>query len=136
MSDYRTKPSDLPLQAGDAVPHFVVRGFDGSIVHYSSIWQHRNLVLVTLPRADDADQYATRVTARRSAFDEQASTCVITRESIDGLPAPGVLVADRWGEIVHVVTSQHVTGLPLADQLLQWLEAIEYRCPECEGEAR
>ena len=128
--------SDNPLQVGDAVPHFVVRGVDGSVVHYSSIWQHRNLVLVILPRTPAADPYADDLTARTSAFDEQASTCVITREHIPGLPAPGLLVADRWGEIVHVVTPLAVTELPSVAQLLQWLEAIEYRCPECEGEAR
>jgi hypothetical protein len=124
------------LQVGDAVPHFVVRGYDGSVVHYSSIWQHRNLVLVTLPGTDDADRYVTALTARAPAFDEQESTCVLTQEPIRGLPAPGLLVADRWGEIVHIVTAQTVAGLPSLDQLLQWLEAIEYRCPECEGEAR
>jgi peroxiredoxin len=130
------EPPDIALQVGDTVPHFVVRGFDGSVVHYSNIWQHRNLVLVALPRSDDADQYRTDLTARASAFDEQQGTCVITREAIRGLPAPGLLVADRWGEIVHIVISPEITGLPSVDQLLQWLEAIEYRCPECEGESR
>jgi hypothetical protein len=125
-----------PLQAGGAVPHFVVRRLDGSVVDYRSIWQHRNLVLVTLPRTPADDRYATEMAERKSAFDEQESTCVITREDIPGLPAPALLVADRWGEIVHVVMPQAATGLPSADLLLQWLEAIEYRCPECEGEAR
>ena len=125
-----------PLQVGAAVPHFVARGVDGSVVHYASIWQHRNLVLVTLPPMPADDRYADDLIGRKSAFDEQESTCVITREAIPGLPAPGLLVADRWGEIVHIVTPQALSELPSAEQLLQWLEAIEYRCPECEGEAR
>jgi hypothetical protein len=121
---------------GDAVPHFVVSGYDGSVVQYSSIWQHRNLVLITLPRTHDADRYVKALTARTSAFDAQETTCVSTHEPIRGLPAPGLLVADRWGEIVHIITAPTVAGLPSPHQLQQWLQAIEYRCPECEGEAR
>ena len=125
-----------PLQSGDAVPHFELPGVDGVVIRYLTIWQRRNLVLVRLRPADDDDDYINALRSRASAFDDQASTCVITRGSIEGLPAPGLLVADRWGEIVHVVTSPSVTGLPSVVRLLQWLEAIEYRCPECEGEAR
>ena len=125
-----------PLQSGDAVPHFELQNVDGAVVRYSAIWQRRNLVLVRLPATGADDQYIDELRARATAFDDHVSTCVITRGSIAGLPAPGLLVADRWGEIVHVVTSPSVTGLPSVDRLLQWLEAIEYRCPECEGEAR
>ena len=125
------------LQVGDAVPHFVARSVDDSVVTYSSsIWQHRNLVLVTLLPTQTDDRYVKDLIGQTSAFDEQESTCVVTRGEIAGLPAPGLLVADRWGEIVHIVTPAAVTELPSVDQLLQWLEAIEYRCPECEGEAR
>jgi len=128
--------SETPLQIGDAVPHFVTHSVGGSVVDYSSIWQRRNLVLVTLLPTPAGDPYVTDLTGRTSAFDEQECTCVVTTEPIVGLPAPGLLVADRWGEIVHLVTPHAVSELPSGDQLLQWLEAIEYRCPECEGEAR
>lgn len=93
-------------------------------------------MLVTLERTPAADRYVNELIARTPAFDGQQSTCVVTAEHIPGLPAPGLLVADRWGEIVHVVTPNAVTELPSAARLLHWLEAIEYRCPECEGEAR
>lgn len=75
--------------------------------------------------------------ARRTAsFNEHESTVVITQDRIRGLEAPGLLVADRWGEIVHIVTPKAVTDLPSVPTLLQWVEAIEHRCPECEGEAK
>jgi hypothetical protein len=43
-----------------------------------------------------------------------------------------VLVADRWGEIVCLERARSVA----IDDLLGWLEFVEQRCPECEGEAR
>jgi peroxiredoxin len=125
-----------PLQIGDTVPHFELRSVDGVLIRYSTIWQHRNLVLVSLRANENDDHYINQLRARASAFDDHVSTCVVTREHIAGLAAPGLLVADRWGEIVHIVASPSVSELPAADRLLKWLEAIEYRCPECEGEAR
>ena len=124
------------LLSGGSVPHFSVRSVDGAVVDYLTIWQHRNLVLVRLPPAGPVEPYVSHLKAHQSAFTEQEAVVVITRDDVAGLPAPGLLVADRWGEIVHVVTPHAVTELPSAEQLLQWLEAIEYRCPECEGEAR
>jgi hypothetical protein len=44
-----------------------------------------------------------------------------------------VLFADRWGEVVHV---EATAELPAATALLEWLDYVERRCPECEGEAR
>lgn len=124
------------LQTGDAVPHFELSSVDGVLVRYSTIWQHRNLVLVSLRANENDDHYVNELRARASAFDDHVSTCVVTREHVPGLVAPALLVADRWGEIVHIVTAPSASELPAADQLLTWLEAIEYRCPECEGEAR
>lgn len=124
------------MQPGDAVPHFELHDVSGRPVRYADTWQHRNLVLVRVPAEDAAGPYVNDLRARAAAFDEHVSACVITSEGVKGLAAPGVLVADRWGEIVHVVTPSSVRDLPPADLLLQWLEAIEHRCPECEGEAR
>jgi hypothetical protein len=49
---------------------------------------------------------------------------------------PGVVVADRWGEIVHVATTSQVDILTSPEDLLDWLDYLEKRCPECEGEAK
>jgi hypothetical protein len=124
------------LRNGDAVPHFVVRAGEGRVVEYSAIWQRRNLVLVAVPSSARADPYVATLQSRAAAFDEHESSVVVTEDRIPGLPAPGLLVADRWGEIVHLVTPQAVSDLPPAATLLRWLEAIEHRCPECEGEAK
>jgi peroxiredoxin len=125
-----------PLQSGSSVPHFSVRSVDGAVVDYSTIWQRRNVVLVTLPPVGPVEPYVSDLMAQRPAFAGHEGAVVITRDHVPGLPAPGLLVADRWGEIVHILTPQAVGELPSADELLQWLEAIEHRCPECEGEAR
>jgi hypothetical protein len=124
------------LQNGGLVPHFVVQTHDGGRVDYSTIWQRRNLVLVATDSAADDERYLRELSERTGEFDEHETIVVATHEHIAGLPTPGLIVADRWGEIVHLVTPTAGTELPPPDTLLQWLEAIEHRCPECEGEAR
>lgn len=126
------------FQRGDLVPHFEVRTLHGERFSYSTIWQRRNLVLVTLPAAesDSARTYTSRLTARAPAFSARDADCVITRDNIPGLPAPGVLVADRWGEIIHVAAASAVDDLPPAEDLLDWTRYVQTQCPECEGEAK
>ena len=123
------------LQRGDQVPHFEVRTLSGDRFSYSSIWQQKNLVLVTL--ADQIESgYASELAARAPEFDSRETSCVITGDRITGLPAPGALVADRWGEIVHVAASPDAQGLPAASDLIDWIDYVRIRCAECEGEAR
>ena len=124
-----------PLQPGHRVPHFELRDVDGRPVRYADTWQRRNLVFVSLPE-NQGGEYVAELRARAPAFDELECTWVAAHEPLPGLAAPGLLVADRWGEIVHIATPPSVRDLPPANLLLQWLEAIEHRCPECEGEAR
>lgn len=124
------------LQRGDAVPHFEVRTLEGTVLGYSAVWQRQNLVLVALPAGGGDGDYLSALSARRAEFHDRASACVVTRDHVEGLPSPGVLVADRWGEIVFVATGSHVADLPPPAELLDWLEYVGHRCPECEGEAR
>ncbi len=121
---------------GDDVPHFQARTIGGEVFRYDEIWQHKNLVLVTLPAAASDDSYVRELTARSSEFADRNSACVTTRDRLSWLPAPAALVADRWGEIVHVAAASEVAALPKPGDLLDWLEYVESRCPECEGEAR
>lgn len=124
------------LDRGDAVPDFEVRTLGGDVFSYSTIWQRKNLVLVTLsPNASDGS-YVSELSILSSEFNHRECVCVITRDGVAGLPAPGALVADRWGEIVHVVVASDITDLPTPAELLEWVEYLEIRCPECEGEAR
>ena len=124
------------LDRGDAVPHFEVRTLGGDVFGYSTIWQQKNLVLLTLsPDASDGS-YVSELSSLSSEFNDRECVCVITRDSVAGLPAPAALVADRWGEIVHVVAASDVANLPTPAELVEWVEYLEIRCPECEGEVK
>ncbi len=122
------------LQPGDQVPHFNVKTLDGAGFDYEAIWQRRNLLLVVLPEAEENDGYAAALRARGAEFKSVEAECVITRDRVAGLAA-GVVLADKWGEIIHVVEASGPAGYPPPDELLEWLEHIHHRCPECEGEA-
>ena len=126
------------LQTGDLVPHFTVTTLSGENFGYSGIWQRNNLVLVLLPDAESAasTKFVDRLTARMSELTGDDSACVITRDSVSGVPNPGIVVADRWGEIRHVAGGKTVDDLPGPDDLIEWLRYVQNQCPECEGEAK
>jgi peroxiredoxin len=125
------------LQRGDAVPHFQVKTVQGEVFSYSTIWQSKNLVLVVLPSLESTSiaAYVCQLTARLEQFDEHNAACVMTRDHIPGLPAPGVVVADRWGEVAYVAAARD-DGLPVPEDLLEWIEYVQIQCPECQGEAK
>ena len=125
------------LTCGDQVPHFEATVASGDLFKYSSIWQHKNLVLVALPEdAPAAVSDGLEQAARNSACDQSQSVCVITRDRVPGLQAPAALVADRWGEIVYLTMVASLDELPALSDLLEWLDYVRQQCPECEGEAR
>ena len=123
------------LERGDQVPHFEVHDLEGRRVSYSTIWQRRNLVLVVLPASESESSRRYLVDVARVAFGSNTAS-VITRDAIAGLPAPAVLVADKWGEIVCVAIAPDIAGLPPSEELLDWISYVEQRCPECEGESK
>jgi hypothetical protein len=118
------------------MPHVEVRGAGGELFHYADVWQRRHLVLVALPASLPDTSYARELTARSAAFAAHDTVCVVTTDDVPGLPAPAVLVADRWGEIADVTAAARTEDLPTPSRLLEWAEAVDHRCPECEGEAR
>lgn len=124
------------LKRGDQVPHFEVRTVQGGVFRYSTIWQHRNLLLVLLPKSSSEAGYFSDLRAYESEFRRLSTECVITRDELPGLRAPAVVLADRWGEIIHVTAASESARSPAVDDLLAWLQYIENRCPECEGEAK
>jgi hypothetical protein len=127
--------AEVTLQRGDQVPRFEVRNLQGDPFSYSTIWQRENLVLVTLPEDVELGN-ASRLASLTRDFAELETVLVITRDRIAGLPTPGAIVADRWGEIVHVATAPDVNDLPAASELMEWIDYVRIRCPECEGEAK
>ena len=124
------------LQPGAMMPHVDVVTLAGSRFAYQSIWQHRNLVLVTVTERSSVWErdYAAQVAGRSADFEARNCVCVATADPIPGLVAPAVLIADRWGEIMFVASAP--ASLPESNSLLDWADYLEQRCPECEGEAR
>ena len=116
------------LRRRDQVPRDDVTTIDGGTFSYRSIWQQKNLVLVALSETSGAADYVAALAACAERFRGLNAACVITRDPVPGLPAPGVVVADRWGEIVHVVNAASVAELPEAADLVDWLEFIGRRC--------
>jgi hypothetical protein len=125
------------LQRGDRVPHFTVNAADGALVRYEDLWQHDGLLLVSLPAGDAQTRaYAERLDRCRADVAAHDTQYVLTHEAVSGVPHPGVLIADRWGEIYAVFDGTSASDLPAADEIVEWLRYIHYECPECQGEAR
>ena len=126
------------LQRGDSVPHFDVTTVAGERFSYSTIWQRRNVVLVVLAGGKTAltESYVSRLAARMPEFTARAAEFVVTRDRVPGIDAPAIVVADKWGEIAYVAAASQVDDLPSPQELLAWVDYLEGRCPECEGEAR
>jgi hypothetical protein len=124
------------LQPHDQVPHFVVTDLDGGTVTYAAIWQHAHLIIVSLGNAEAPDERLHLYVDKIRAWAADDLACVITRDAVPGLPSPGAIVADRWGEIVHVTPAGESPGLPSAESLAEWVAYLRMQCPECEGEAR
>ena len=128
-------PDDTPpsLTAGDALPFFDVVTVDGSRVAYEQLWQQRNVVLISLPSDEsESDQgLVTLLTSIRGQFEALQTVCVLTRDGVARVPRPAVVIADRWGEVQSVAA-----GLPEPQDLLDTLEYLQQKCPECEGESR
>jgi hypothetical protein len=126
------------LQRGDLVPHFTVRTLRGDEFSYATIWQRRNLVLVALPATDSepARSYVSELTARGAEFSAGDCDCVITHDRMHAIPSPAVLIADRWGEVIHIEAKSDIRDLPQVDDVLEWVGYVQRRCPECEGESK
>jgi hypothetical protein len=125
------------LERGDSVPHFEVKMIGGELFSYASIWQRKNLLLITLPGPDSesAAGYLADLTARLQELGDDVAG-VVTRDSVPHVPPFGVLVADRWGEVVFAVERSDVSDLPPPRELVEWLNFVRNQCPECEGEAK
>jgi hypothetical protein len=127
------------LQSGDLVPHFVVHDLAGHALSYAdTLWQRRNLVLLTLPRhrttLDVA--YCDELARHAGAFESIDTTVVITRDDVAGLDACAAVVCDRWGEVAWVCRAAGVEGLPPIEELIEWAGYVQRQCPECQGETR
>jgi hypothetical protein len=125
-----------PLEVGQQVPHFSLESLDGSRIAYADIWQRRHLLLVLIPETEAAGPYLDLLSPRMDELTAHDTACVISRGSVEGLYGPGLLIADRWGEIQFLATAGGVEELPPPEELLETLRYVQMQCPECQGEAR
>lgn len=127
------------LAPGTRVPHVRLLRIDATPFDYDDIWQRRNLLLIALGagRNSAADAaWLAALDAARPACEAHEAVVVVTRDMVPGLGAPGVVVADRWGEVIFVERAPTLSALPTAATLVEWLRFVDLACPECEGEAR
>lgn len=118
------------LRSGDAFPHVPLHGRDGTIVDYRTIWQRRNLLLVLLPPAGE-DDYLGELDAQAAELAAHDTAVIVTRAGVPGAPTPGIVGADRWGEIFLV--SDRL--LP-ATEVIGWLRYAQMQCSACWGDGR
>ena len=128
----------MTIRAHDLMPMFTATSrADGTPVDYRDIWQRKNLVLVTLPDDDPtANSYAMLLRIRQPELTPEDTRLIVISSRIDGIPAPGVVVADRWGEVYYVASASRASELPGPDELMEWVRYVRNECPECQGETR
>jgi hypothetical protein len=128
------------LRRRDGMPHFEVTTIDGERVRYADLWQHRNLVFVSVDSRDDP--YGRSLAACADDFAAAETALVVSTEPIKGVPTPGVVVADQFGEIAYVFDANHpdesrrydrrgTTPFPSERELLDWVNFVRMNCPEC-----
>ena len=123
------------LRPGDVFPHIQVKTLDGQTFRYAAIWQSKQLVLLVIGTSQADTDYASAVTSRASEFSNRETECVVTHDDVTGLRTPSVVIADRWGEVIHIAEPSSSAELPSVDELIEWVDYVRRRCPECEGEA-
>lgn len=112
----------------DKVAHFVVRARGGATVDYRTIWQTQQLLLICLddsPASAVLTSIAIELARRHAEINTAQSQLVVTYDEVPGAPRPGVLVADRWGDIYASIDDASATS---ADDLIDWLRFMQRKC--------
>ncbi len=131
--------SDAILGAGDTVPDFEAQTLDGRTVRYRDIWQNKLLVLVRFasPESEAARAYRRRLVDRQAELTANDTVVLVaTRLPLPFPAAPGLVIADRWGEVRWIAHPDDDAGLPPTAEIIEWLRFVQMECPECQGETR
>lgn len=114
------------------MPHFEVTARDGRRVRYGELWQRRSLVFVALLDGGACDEeYAAQLLRREPGFAAEEAALVISADPVERFPRRGVVVADRWGEVVFSRAVEAGADLPAVEDLLEWIRFVRSQCPEC-----
>jgi hypothetical protein len=121
------------MQPREQLPHFVVRDTTGATVDYGgSIWQRQHAVVVSLPpdprgTTADAADYLSRLRLACADLAHAPIAYIVTTDAVPGVPSPGAVVADRWGEVVFVSPADE-PGPPAPEDLAAWAKMAAMRC--------
>jgi hypothetical protein len=120
------------------MPMFTVTNrVDGTSVEYQQVWQRKTLLLVSVsPEDPTVDAYLESLLSHAPALRELTTALIVTDDAVPGIPQPGVVVADRWGEVYYLKEAADTAALPGPDELIEWLRFVQNECPECQGETR
>jgi hypothetical protein len=122
------------LHAGDLITHFESTTLDGRGVPYDQLWQHRNVVLFVLSSdlIAAASPYLSALEGRLAELKPADTSLVVSANVVADLPQRSVAISDRWGEVVYVeqLTADQKQW-PGLDDILEWVEFIRIKCPEC-----
>lgn len=122
------------LRRGDLLPHFSGFSPEGSRLDYERLWQRRNVLLLVLasPAGATTWEYVTSLDAQVRQLVPDDTSVVVAEGPLAGLPVNTVVVADRWGEVVHCEPlPADPSNWPPASELVEWAEFVRRRCPEC-----
>lgn len=92
------------------------------------------LVVAHAEMCDACSSYERQLSAADSTIGEWGGRVVSVTDPEGKLlaHAPGVIIADEWGEIYFETEGGAEHALPDPDEVAEWVRFIAIQCPECE----
>lgn len=119
---------------GDRLPNVEAHTLDGRAVHTGEFGQRQAVALIVIGPREAAvspwRNWLDDLGALRPEFASLETVVAVSHDLVEGCEFPTALVADRWGEIMHlrrlVVAGDRVEPSP-AD-IVEWARNVHYRC--------
>ncbi len=73
---------------------------------------------------------------RQPELTSEDTHLIVTASRIEGIPAPAVVIANRWGEVYYVKSANSAAELPGPNELMEWVQYVRNECPECQGKTQ
>jgi hypothetical protein len=122
------------LRPGNLVSNFDGVTHDGREVPYEELWQRRNFVLFVVPAelGATASSYFSALERRLADLKPADTSLVLSHQPINGVGMNGLVIADRWSEVVHAADlASDPASWPSIDDIVEWVEFIRSKCEEC-----